>query len=422
MIVEDFNELKTNTLVYGGKSGQKLGVIINGDNWFLKFPKSTKRFSKQVDMSYSTSPLSEYIGSHIYESIGIPVHETKLGIKDGKVVVACKDFRENINTIRFDDYNAINNLYVSGLEEKLSSFSSSSHLVDLEGIMIVMENNPRFLEHPELKERFWDMFIVDALIGNNDRNNGNWGMLVNSITNEMTVAPVFDNGAAFGSNIDDKKIERILNDEKRFEQSGYSSRICAFSREDKAINPFKYIESLKNEDCNAALMRIVPKINVENIQKMINEIPNEVNGIQIISDVRKKFYCKCIEYRYEKSLYPTYLKIKEINKTITEENNRDSFDDDDVTVEFEKMILYITRNEQDPAKVDYFINDRESGCMTDCGSWFDDCNGTADLKEAVKSVIKDKDITEQILSVNDGDRFEEITGTLPVRQSGGQSM
>ena len=45
MIVEDFNELKTNTLVYGGKSGQKLGVIINGDNWFLKFPKSTKRFS-----------------------------------------------------------------------------------------------------------------------------------------------------------------------------------------------------------------------------------------------------------------------------------------------------------------------------------------------------------------------------------------
>ena len=422
MIVEDFNELKTNTLVYGGKSGQKLGVIINGDNWFLKFPKSTKRFSKQVDMSYSTSPLSEYIGSHIYESIGIPVHETKLGIKDGKVVVACKDFRENINTIRFDDYNAINNLYVSGLEEKLSSFSSSSHLVDLEGIMIVMENNPRFLEHPELKERFWDMFIVDALIGNNDRNNGNWGMLVNSITNEMTVAPVFDNGAAFGSNIDDKKIERILNDEKRFEQSGYSSRICAFSREDKAINPFKYIESLKNEDCNAALMRIVPKINVENIQKMINEIPNEVNGIQIISDVRKEFYCKCIEYRYEKSLYPTYLKIKEINKTITEENNKDSFDDDDVTVEFENMILYITRNEQDSAKVDYFINDRESGCMTDCGSWFDDCNFTADLKEAVKSIIKDKNITEQILSVNEGDRFEEITGTLPVRQSGGQSM
>ena len=104
------------------------------------------------------------------------------------------------------------------------------------------------------------------------------------------------------------------------------------------------------------------------------------------------------------------------------ESHQFEADDDDATVEFENMILYVTRTEQDEAKVDYFVNDRESGCMTDCGSWFDDCNGTADLKEAVKSIIKDKDITEQILSVNDGDRFEEITGTLPVRQSGGQSM
>ena len=104
------------------------------------------------------------------------------------------------------------------------------------------------------------------------------------------------------------------------------------------------------------------------------------------------------------------------------ESHQFEADDDDATVEFENMILYVTRTEQDEAKVDYFVNDRESGCMTDCGSWFDDCNCTADLKEAVKAVMKDKDITEQILSVNEGDRFEEITGTLPVRQSGGQSM
>ena len=104
------------------------------------------------------------------------------------------------------------------------------------------------------------------------------------------------------------------------------------------------------------------------------------------------------------------------------ESHQFEADDDDVTVEFEKMILYLTRTEQDPAKVDYYINDKETGCMKDYGSWFDDYYFSANLKEAVKAVIKDKDITEQILSVNDGDRFEEITGTLPVRQSGGQSM
>ena len=99
-----------------------------------------------------------------------------------------------------------------------------------------------------------------------------------------------------------------------------------------------------------------------------------------------------------------------------------TFEDADATVEFENMILYLTRTEQDEAMVDYYINDRETGCMKDCGSWFDDCNVTADLKEAVKAAMKEKDISEQILSVNKGDRFEEIAGISPVRQRGGQFM
>ena len=122
-------------------------------------------------------------------------------------------------------------------------------------------------------------------------------------------------------------------DEQRFEQSAYTSKISAFSKEDKAINPFIYIENLENKDCNAALMRIVPKINIENIKKMINEIPNEVNGIQIISDIRKEFYCKCIEYRYEKSLYPTYLKVQEMQKQYPNRDAQDIADDfDDIDI------------------------------------------------------------------------------------------
>ena len=42
--------------------------------------------------SYSTMPISKYIGSYIYESIGLNIHKTKLGIANGKGVEACKDF------------------------------------------------------------------------------------------------------------------------------------------------------------------------------------------------------------------------------------------------------------------------------------------------------------------------------------------
>lgn len=99
-----------------------------------------------------------------------------------------------------------------------------------------------------------------------------------------------------------------------------------------------------------------------------------------------------------------------------------TFDYYDVTVEFENMILYITRTDLGSANVDYYINDKKTGYMEDSGSWFDDCNCTADLKEAVKAAMKEKDISEQILSVNKGDRFEEIAGISPVRQHNGQSM
>lgn len=315
MQINDFNNLKENMLTYGGHAGAKLGVFIQDENWFLKFPKSTRNFRKPVDISYSTSPLSEYIGSHIYETLDIPVHETLLGVKDGRVVVACKDFRRDINKVVFEDYNSIYNIYVSGLDEKLSQLSSSStHFVDLNEIMIIMENNPRFLSNSELKTRFWDMFIVDALIGNNDRNNGNWGVLVDNDTKSIEVAPVFDNGASFGNNKSDSQIKEILKDENKFVSSVYTSRTCAFSLNDKPLNPFKYIESLVNKDCNEALLRIVPKINLDKIYNIIEEIPNSYNDIKVISDVRKKFYFECVKYRYEQSLYPTYLKLLEQEK------------------------------------------------------------------------------------------------------------
>lgn len=228
-------------------------------------------------------------------------------------MVACKDFRKKPSTYFFDDFNSIKNDYVEGLDEKLeSTSSSSSHGVSLEEVMIIMDNNQLFLKMPMLKKRFWDMFIIDALIGNNDRNNGNWGVLVNNENNETTIAPVFDNGASFNTKSSDDEIEAILNDNTRFVESAYKSRTCIFEENTKQISQFKYIESLKNKECNEALIRIVPKINLNKIYDMINEIPENFEGIDIISKKRKEFYIKCLKYRYENSLYPTYLKALEL--------------------------------------------------------------------------------------------------------------
>ena len=69
---------------YGGQAGEKEGITIDGTYWIVKYPKSTKGMRGDV-LSYMTAPLSEYIGSHIYEILGIDVHQTILGIRNGKL-------------------------------------------------------------------------------------------------------------------------------------------------------------------------------------------------------------------------------------------------------------------------------------------------------------------------------------------------
>ena len=51
-----------------------------------------KKRVPDMEISYTTSPLSNLLAHKFYEMLDIPVHSTKLGVYENKVVVACKDF------------------------------------------------------------------------------------------------------------------------------------------------------------------------------------------------------------------------------------------------------------------------------------------------------------------------------------------
>lgn len=264
-----------------------------------------------VGLSYSTTPLSEYLGSHIYESIGVDTHETKLGIANGKLVVACKDFLNSNEVIV--DYNSIKNEYDESIEQAIEALSSSSinSNNDIEEILLIMEKNSYFKSFPELKKRFWDMFVIDAFINNNDRNEGNWGLILDKEMNSLRLSPVFDNGASFYNKSADDKINIINTEENRFIQSVYHSSISIYKKDGKIINPLKYIESMENDDCNQAILRIVPNINIDKIAQIFEEIPEKENEIAIISKTKKEFYLRSLKYRYTNILVPIYEKILE---------------------------------------------------------------------------------------------------------------
>ncbi|GFH42487.1 hypothetical protein Hs30E_10380 [Lactococcus hodotermopsidis] len=194
----DLSAAKKNTRRYLGNAGNKYGVKWQEENWLIKYPKSTMDYTKPK-ISYTTRPLSEYLGSKIYELLEIPVHETVLGYRKSessfwnKLVVACKDFRKS--TEQLIEFKEIKNaqFFSDGSE---GTSGSGTNLNEILETIEISDDFSGFRD--EVRERFWDMFVVDFVIGNNDRNNTNWGLLA---TDEkiLGLSPVYDNGNAFFS-------------------------------------------------------------------------------------------------------------------------------------------------------------------------------------------------------------------------------
>lgn len=298
--------------LYGGLSGSKYGILIDGVRWMVKFPENTKHFPGREKRnhhipSYTSSPVSEYIGSKIYESLGIPVHETMLGYRDGKIVVACRDFDPYRAMI---DYGKIKNA-VTENDANLTG-SSDRHGEVLEDVLTVMETSDILKDMPNVKERFWDMFVIDAFIRNNDRNNGNWGVFING-DGTISLAPVFDNGNALFNKRNPSVAGRRLYNEADIVQDTLETGVSFFTdQKGKHLHPFLYIESMKNKECNAAVLRFAERVDMGKVRKIVDDIPETAYGIEVITSVQKEYYKKMFEIICERSILPTAEKIKAI--------------------------------------------------------------------------------------------------------------
>ena len=281
----DFTDMPTTKKAYAGANGGKIAIIYEGEQYMLKFPLHPKR---NKEMSYSNSCISEYLGSHIFEIVGIPVQETLLGTytinRKTKVVVACKDFTSHDTVIQ--DFASLKNTLVDS--------GHSGYGTELSEILEAI-NDQSSIDPNKLKRHFWDMFIVDALIGNWDRHNGNWGFLYNSRTDEIFIAPVYDCGSCLYPQADDAIMTATLNDPAERDFRIFQIPVSGIRIDNQKIRYFDFISSLKDKDCNAALKRIVPRIDMKKIAELVESTP-------YISELQKKFYSTMLIERKEKIL------------------------------------------------------------------------------------------------------------------------
>lgn len=135
-----------------------------------EIPRNDQEPSGSVP-SYTTAPVSEWLGSHVYAALGIPVHETVLGIRDGRIVCACRDFTfPDSRLVNFHDLK--NSL--SDDEPGFTEDASTGSGVVLADVRSAIHRIPVLRSIDGVSDRFWDMFVVDAFIRNIDRNNTNW--------------------------------------------------------------------------------------------------------------------------------------------------------------------------------------------------------------------------------------------------------
>lgn len=174
----DFTDCKLSNrnLQYGGRAGEKRGIVYNNSNWILKFPKNTKDMRNIGSLSYVTSPLSEYIGSRVFKILGFDVHNTMFGVYFTwiryKVVCACEDFIKDETNEMLIPYTALRNDTEPIIMEKKDSSSSQSPS-NIDEVLFQLKHNTVFKTIPDIEYRFWKMVIVDMLINNNDRNEDN---------------------------------------------------------------------------------------------------------------------------------------------------------------------------------------------------------------------------------------------------------
>ncbi|MCD7921293.1 MAG: HipA domain-containing protein [Clostridiales bacterium] len=291
----DFTDLPKRKKTYTGANGSKISVVYNGELYMLKFPALSSRNRK---MSYTNGCVSEYIGCHIFESIGIPVQETLLGTytKNGKekIVVACRDFTSS--GVVLQDFASLKNTVIDS--------ENNGYGTELSDILMAIDEQ-QAIAPCTLREWFWDIFIVDALIGNWDRHNGNWGFLYEVDTDMLTLAPIYDCGSCLFPQADESIMEAVLTDENELNLRIYEIPLSGIKVNGKKINYHDFIFSLENAECNSALKRIMPRIDMQKISRMIDETP-------FITDLQKDFYKTVLMQRKEKILDASFEKLRKI--------------------------------------------------------------------------------------------------------------
>lgn len=293
VIIEDLEACGLSGRFYGGRAGRKIGIAWRGADWLVKFPGPTGRLEGGVRPS-AVVPVSEWLGSHVYGLLDIPVHETVLGVRDGRIVCACKDFADRDHVLV--DFHDLKNSLSDAEPGFVSSPSAGSCLV-LADVVAAIGRIPVLRCIPGVSDRFWDMFVIDAFTGRCSRDNTDWGVL-RGPGMRFTLAPVYANGDPSGDRRTGSWMRRRVADRDLIRQDALDVRSCYVTDTGHPIAPLKYMASGEDPACTRALARFMDRFDPARFDRLLGSIPSSALGLTVVPDGFHEYHRQVTAARY----------------------------------------------------------------------------------------------------------------------------
>ncbi len=127
------------------------------------------------------------------------------------------------------------------------------------------------------------MFIADAFLGNCNRRNDDWGLLYNKKLEMVKIAPIYDCNSCLYPHLNEEEMKKVLSNSDELKNHIIVLPNSILKINDKKINYFDFISRNVNQDCTNALARTIEKIDMNKINKIIDDA-------SFLSDVQKEFY------------------------------------------------------------------------------------------------------------------------------------
>lgn len=260
--MKDFSHWKEYEGASEGSGCSEKQWLINPDT------EQTGLFKYKKDVG-TTDHVSECIASDLANLIGIPCAKFEIGMFHGR------EGSISYNIVDHDGMMLIEGIYCISI---LHNNFDVEKLIDTEsGERYSLEMIEKTLNIFGLFENFLPILVFDFLIGNSDRHQSNWALIMEG--EKLKLSPLYDNSSSLCAYVEETKIERYFGNDKLLWKSLIDS---------KSRSLIRIKSSDKKLPTHAEVLKFLYKNYYNQTENIVNSIRTFVTGDNIC-DILDKY-------------------------------------------------------------------------------------------------------------------------------------